>query len=125
MKSGATERLLDWLPEGLIAEHTDPWAPDVRTIRGILTHALQLEVFYREGLRSGPAAGIFGRVGSPAEETARTFEVIRAAADGGLDRVFHPLRYQPARGEVVPGDWTIRKVLRRLISHDRAHAAAA
>lgn len=116
--------LLDWQPEGLVVEDADPWAPDPRTIRGILTHALQLEVFYREGLRDGPAAGIFEPVEPTADELGRTLDALRRAATAGLDRVWHPVRPHPARPQpVVPGDWTIRKVLRRLISHDRDHAA--
>ena len=112
------DELLDWRPEGLTIEHPDPWAPDVRTIRGILTHALQLGVFYREGLKDGPAAGIFEAVGTAAEETGRTRELLAVAAAAGLNRLYHPVRPGGSSGE-----WTMRKVLRRLISHDRAHAA--
>ena len=115
--------LLDWVPDGLALEHADPWAPDPRTIRGILTHALQLEVFYREGLHDGPAAGIFEQVQAPAEEQRRTLEILRDAARHDPDRVFHPIRPSASRTAPPPGDWTIRKALRRLISHNRAHAA--
>lgn len=115
--------LLDWRPEGLAVEHPDPWAPDVRTIRGILTHALQLEVFYREGLKDGRAAGIFEPVATPAEETATTRSVLAAVASDDLDRVFRPRRPHASKEDAEPGEWTLRKALRRIISHDRAHAA--
>jgi hypothetical protein len=115
--------LLDWRPEGLAVEHPDPWAPDARTIRGILTHALQLEVFYREGLKDGTAAGIFEPVASAAEETARTRAILAGVAENDLSRVFRPRRPSASHGEAEPGEWTLRKALRRIISHDRAHAA--
>ena len=111
------DALLDWLPKGLTAEHADPWAPDPRTIRGIVTHALQLEVFYRDALRDGPAAGIFEPVGPVEAEQARTIEALQQAASGGLDRVF-----RPQRGSGSAAEWTLRKVFRRLISHNRQHA---
>lgn len=117
--SALPDALLDWLPGGLAVEHADPWAPDPRTIRGILVHALQLEVYYREGLRNGPAAGIFGRVARPEAEMAATREALRGLAPQDRGRVFRPLR--PGRTE--PDDWTAKKVLRRLLAHHRAHTA--
>lgn len=112
------DALLDWMPPGLKLEHTDPWAPDPRTIRGILTHALQLEVYYRDGLRDGTATGIFGAVRTPQEELDATLAVLQLAArEPG--RSYAPVR--PSRTE--PDAWTLRKVIRRLISHHRAHTA--
>ena len=115
--------LLDWRPRGLAVENPDPWAPDARTIRGILIHALQFEIFYREGLRDGGAAGIFEPVASPPEETARTREVLATASVSDINRLFHPQRPHASLGLAEPGEWTVRKTLRRLISHNRAHAA--
>jgi hypothetical protein len=115
--------LLDWRPEGLAVEHPDPWAPDARTIRGVLTHTLQLEVFYREGLKDGTAAGIFEPVANAAEETARTRAILAGVAENDLSRVFRPRRPSASHGEAEPGEWTLRKALRRIISHNRAHAA--
>lgn len=110
--------LLDWLPSGLEVEHADPWAPDPRTIRGILRHALQLEVYYRDGLRDGPAAGIFEAIGTPKTEFELTVAAVARAAHDTA-RTYSPIR--PGRHE--PDEWTLRKVMRRLISHHRAHTA--
>lgn len=107
--------LLDWAPAGLELVRTDPWAPDVRTIRGIVTHALQLEVFYRSSLDDGVAPGIFEPVAAVMDEHDRTAAVLRAANPG---RVF-----RPSHAGGPPEEWTVRKVLRRLISHHRGHAA--
>lgn len=117
--------LLDWVPGGPPPKSPDPWAPEVRTIRGVLTHALQLEVFYREGLRDAPAAGIFAEVAAAEEEHATTVDVLRSVALlGDHSRVFHPLRtLAPGRSPEPAGAWTLRKVFRRLISHNRQHAA--
>lgn len=117
------DALLDWLPPGLVAEHPDPWAPDIRTIRGILKHALQLEVFYRGGLVDGPAPGIFERVATPAEEHTGTLNLLRSLPHVDRARVFHPERHNPARTATLPDEWTVRKVIRRLVSHNRAHTA--
>lgn len=111
--------LLDWLPPNMPLGHTDPWSPDPRTIRGILVHALQLEVYYRNGLRNGPSRGIFDKVRTPQAERRATLAALRALPEREWATVFHPVR--PSR--TTPDDWTVRKVLRRLISHHRAHTA--
>lgn len=105
---------LDHLPEGMVPEHVDPWAPDVRTIRGILLHTLQMEVFYRGSLVDGPAVGIFEPVTTAEGEWRRTLAAIRNA---DASRVYRPERAG------VADEWTVRKVLRRLISHHRQHTA--
>ncbi|MGE3073601.1 MAG: hypothetical protein AB7N24_05870 [Dehalococcoidia bacterium] len=116
--------LLDWIPPAVTVQRIDPWAPDPRSARGILVHALQLEVFYREGLRDGPAAGIFERVRTAEVEHSATVEILRAAALSDPDQVYRPQRIQRPNAAPEPaGEWTIRKVIRRLISHDRQHAA--
>jgi hypothetical protein len=117
------DELLDWLPHGVTAARADPWAPDIRTIRGILKHALQMEVFYREGLTDGPAAGIFERVGDAESEHVSTLKRLRAAMADGPARVYHPNRPDPGRTAKLPDEWTVRKVIRRVVSHNRAHAA--
>jgi hypothetical protein len=121
--AGATESLpeevLDWAPPREAFGQFDEWAPEVRTIRDVVRHVLELEVYYRSGLRDGPAAGIFERVGSPWDEHARTADVLRAMDEESLSRSYWPVR----PGRTVPEEWTARKVLARLISHERVHTA--
>src|SRR5688500_287009 len=116
--------LLDWRPEGMAVEHPDPWAPDARTIRGVLTHTLQLEVFYREGLKDGTAACIFEPVASAAEETARTRAILAGVAGNDLTRVFRPR--SPSTSHCQPGQvaWTMRTALRLFFLQICAHAPA-
>ena len=113
------DEILDWEPPLSSQRIVDAWAPEARTIRGVLEHVLQLEVYYRDGLRDGTAKGIFERVGDPADERKRTLEVLRALSDSERSRVYHPVRPGRLAGE----EWTVRKFFRRVISHERAHAA--
>ncbi len=110
--------LLDWLPSASTVSSPDPWEPEPRSIRRIFEHVLQLEVYYRDGLRDGAAAGIFENVVDPAAERAQTIELLRSLSDADRSRVYHPVR--PGHSE--PDEWTVRKVVRRIISHERAHA---
>jgi hypothetical protein len=113
------DAVLDWVPPDSAVQSFDPWAPEPRTVREVVRHTLQLEVYYRDGLRDGPAAGIFESVAEPASERSRTLELLRSMDDEALSRVYHPVR--PSRQAHEP--WTVRKVVRRLVSHDRTHAA--
>jgi hypothetical protein len=90
----------------------------VRTIRDVARHVLELEVYYRSGLRDGPAAGIFEPVGAPAEEHAAR----SAAARTGRGRTVTELLAGQTGAERAR-EWTVRKVLARLISHERVHTA--
>jgi hypothetical protein len=116
---GMPDAVLDWEPPLSSVAHFDAWAPEARTIRGIVHHILQLETYYRAGLRDGTAAGIFERVAAPDEERARTVELLRSLDDDARSRVYRPVR----PGRTAAEDWTARKVLRRIISHERHHAA--
>jgi hypothetical protein len=80
---------------------------------------VQFDVYYREGLRDGPAAGISQTVEDPATEGARTAAALRSLADADLGRVFRPLR----PGQHQSEEWTVRRAARRMIAHERAHAA--
>lgn len=71
------------------------------------------------GLLDGPACGIFERVGSPRAEREATLAALRALPHDQRATVFQPIR--PSR--TVPDDWTVRKVLRRMVAHHRAHTA--
>jgi hypothetical protein len=113
------DAVLDWCPPETTVAAFDTWAPEVRTMREIVTHVLQLEAYYRDGLRDGPAAGIFESVADPATERALTIARLRALSDAERRRVFRPLR--PSRH--MAEEWTAAKVLRRIIAHERAHTA--
>ncbi len=113
------DAVLDWAPPASAYASFDAWAPGVRTIREIVTHDLQLEVYYRDGLRDGLAKGILERVEDPATERQRTIQLLRSLDDRARSRVYRPVR--PSRDAAE--DWTARKVLRRIISHERMHTA--
>jgi hypothetical protein len=111
--------VLDWEPPRQAFTSFDAWAPEVRTIRDVARHVYEFELYYREGLRDGPAAGIHERVSDPIAERARTIECLRSLTDEERRRAWHPLR----PGRSAPEAWSARKVVRRIISHQRAHAA--
>jgi len=111
--------VLDWAPPLSAMHAIDPWAPHARTMRQIASHVVRFEIYYRDGLRDGPAKGIFERPGDPGTERARTLALLDALRDDDRHRVFRPLR----PGQSAPEQWTVRKFVRRMISHDRAHAA--
>ncbi len=113
------DAVMDWAPPASAFASFDAWAPEVRTIRGLVEHVMQFEVYYREGLRDGAAAGIFEPVRTLEGEHRRTAEALRTLDASERSRVFRPVRPGQADAEA----WTVRKVARRLISHDRAHAA--
>ena len=116
---GLPDAILDWEPPDYAIGRRDPWAPEGRTIREIFTHVLQLEAYYRDGLRDGPSAGIFGATGDPAVERGATVDRLRALPAADRSRVWMPVR----PGRTTPEPWTVRKVVRRIISHERMHAA--
>jgi hypothetical protein len=111
--------VLDWAPPREAFESFDSWAPDVRTIGDVTRHVYAFDVYYRDGLRDGPAAGISERVSDPAAEHVATIERLRALDDEERCRVWRPLR----PGHTEPEQWTARKVIRRMISHERMHTA--
>jgi hypothetical protein len=113
------EPMRDWTPPADTVRHRDPWAEDPRSADGIVRHVLQLEVYYRHALRDGAAGGIFTDVADAANERAQTVDAMRAVAPMDRVRVFLPLR--PGASE--PERWTLHKVVRRIISHERAHTA--
>jgi hypothetical protein len=118
-----TERLpaelLDWEPPETALGQNDPWSPHIRSARSIARHALELEVYYRESLRDGLAPGIRSPVTTAAAEHGRTLARLGEELGAEPARVFRPSR----PGRPAEEEWTVRKVIRRLISHDRAHTA--
>jgi hypothetical protein len=117
--AGLPDEVLDWQPPASSVARFDAWAPEVRTIREIAGHVTQLEIYYRAGLSDGPAAGIFERAQDAATERARTLDLLRSLGDEARSRVYRPVR----PGRTAPEEWTVRKLVRRVISHERHHAA--
>ena len=112
------DAILDWEPPQTAIGPSDPWAPGPRTAREVLTHALQLEVYYRGGLGDGEGPGIFEAVEAAGEEERRTEATIRDAFASGRRSWWVTRPGRPA-----PEEWTLRKVARRMIAHYRVHAA--
>ena len=108
-----------WEPPATAFASFDPWAKDVRNIMGVARHVLELEAYYRGGLHDGPSVGIREALQDPDAERALTLGVLNGLPATERGRVFHPLR----PGAAEPEAWTLRKVIRRIISHDRAHHA--
>ena len=111
--------LLDWEPPATAFASFDPWAPEPRSIRGLVEHVLAFEVYYRDALRDGPSRGIAENVPDTSADRAMTVARLRSLTGDELGRTFHPIR----PGIDAAESWTVRKVLRRLISHERAHTA--
>ncbi len=113
------DALLDWTPPRSSVEAFDAWAPETRSIRDVVRHVLSFEIFYRDGLKDGPASGIFEPVADAAKERATTLTLLRSLSDEQRERVYRPVR----PGAAAPGRWTVRKVVRRVLAHERAHSA--
>jgi hypothetical protein len=64
-------------------------------------------------------ARIFEAVGGVESEAAVTRAVLLSLSGGDLACVFRPLR----PGKQLAEEWTVRKVVRRMISRRRVHAA--
>lgn len=111
--------ILDWAPPRSSVASFDAWAPETRSIRDIVGHVLSFEIFYRDSLQDGPARGIFEAVADAAAERKTTLALLRSLSDEQRARVYHPVR----PGATAPGRWTMRKAMRRMLAHERAHAA--
>ncbi len=111
--------LLDWEPPATAFASFDAWAPEPRSIRALVDHVLSFEVYYRDALQNGAAGGISTRVADAAADRAVTVGRLRSLTDDDRARVWRPIR----PGHTEPEEWTVRKVLRRIISHERAHTA--
>lgn len=111
--------LLAWEPPVSAMGEVHEWAPEARTIGGIVEHVTQLEQYYRDGLRDGPAKGKFEAVRDMEEERAATIAMLRAMDEMALSRIHHPVH----SADIGAEDWTVRKTLRRMIAHERMHTA--
>jgi hypothetical protein len=113
------DEILDWQPGPETVAHFDAWAPRARSIREIMQHVLQLQVYCRDSLQDGPAQGIFADVADPATELERSLTAL-----AGTDAAARGRTYLPRHpGRDLPEQWTMRKALRRMIAHERVHTA--
>ena len=118
--SGLSEGVLDWRPQRSAMAKIDPWKPVVLTIREIVQDIAGAEGYYRTGLQDGEATSEVGNERSSLEsQRERTLARLRTLSDQELSRVFRPRRSWQDGSEM----WTVRKALRRIISHERFHTA--
>jgi hypothetical protein len=109
------ERLLEWRPPGT-SVRADERVPDPRTIREMLDHAAGAETYFLRNIVEPPPSG-------PPPAATSNFEAGRRASIEhlhALDLTTSGAVYkrQGPRGEA---EWSARKVIRRIINHQRFH----
>ena len=109
------DAVLNWRPPASAFEF-DASAPEPRSIRDILGHLAGAEAWHLRNLRhdfddssDGPPPDIF-------TTRERMIERLRSLSDTERDRI-----YRWAYVGRPYGEWSIRKVLRRSINHERFH----
>ncbi len=109
---GLPDVVLDWVPPAS-AVKIDQIFPDVRSMRMMLEHLTTAEAnYYLGSLSDGPGERVEA---SLPELHASSASRLRALNDETLGRLYK--RTGP-RGEM---EWTVRKVMRRMVSHKRFH----
>ena len=113
------EAVLDWQPPAA-AVKVDEWAPEIRSIRGILQHIAGADGYYARNVGAAPVTGSLGTNAAPDlfEQRHHAVEHLRSLSGDDLGSLFE--RRQPWQTEGAE-HWTVRKALRRLISHERFH----
>ncbi len=104
---GLSDAVLDWVP---------PDEPDARSIRSILDHLAQAEVWYMGRLDELPPNVVVANLPGP---TLDRLQRVRQAAIVRITSYPKELRGKifTHRGE----QWTLRKALRRVVWHERDH----
>jgi hypothetical protein len=109
--------ILDWRPAVSAMARVDSWQPEPKTIREIARELPGAERYYRLGLggeqAQEPDEIVFDRM----LQRRLTGERLRSLMPGKRGAVFHTARPWQDRAE----HWTPRKVIRRIISHERFH----
>jgi len=116
---GVRDAILDWRPPLSAMARIDEWKPRPRTIREIIGEIASAEGYYRTALADGVESATRGDTQDLATQRLRLVETLRSLADEDADRLFKPQRAWQDR----PEHWTARKVIRRVISHERFHTA--
>jgi len=109
--------LLDWRPPASAMSRIDEWRPEVRTIREILQDIASAEFYYRTGLTDAPPPDPDALLFDLDVQRERLVAALYAVPAAHRGRVFRPKR--PWQNS--PEHWTMRKVLRRVIGHERFH----
>jgi hypothetical protein len=112
------EAVLDWRPPAS-AVASDEWAPGVRSVRDILDHIAGSDGYYARNVGSAPWTGPVGpKPGDLFEMRKHAVERLKALTARDLGAEFtHRQPWQQSGFE----HWTVRKSLRRIISHERFH----
>ena len=114
------DAILDWRPPLSAMARVDEWNPDARTIREITREIASAEGYYRTALTDGLDVGeAAGDVDDLAAHRASLIATLQSLGADDRGRLFKPQRVWQDR----PEDWTVRKVIRRVISHERFHTA--
>lgn len=111
--------VLDWRPLISAMAKIDTWNPDVHTIREIALDIANADGYYRNGLSGEPddqqpdvhSGEKLGR------ERELTIARLRSLTPEERGALFRPTRAWQDR----PEQWTARKAIRRIISHERFH----
>jgi hypothetical protein len=110
--------VLDWRPPAS-AVRQDEWAPGVRSIRDVLRHIAGSEGYYAGNVGEAPCAGARGgEIPDLFAQRQSAIERLQALSEAELAATYR--RQQPWQRQGVE-HWTVRKALRRLISHEREH----
>ena len=113
--------VLDWRPPASSMARIDPWKPAPLTIREIVDDIASAEFYYRTSLIDGPAADgepALGLTGLAVERQGVEALLVSLSSEQ-RNRVFAPRRPWQTGAE----RWTARKVVRRVLGHERFHTA--
>jgi hypothetical protein len=117
---GVPDGILDWRPPASAMAQIDEWKPAPLTIREIVSDVASAESYYRRGLTDGPTPDEPGAdAGDLTLQRERLIGALRALPDDQRMRRFEPVR----SWQSGPEHWAARKVVRRVISHERFHTA--
>jgi hypothetical protein len=116
---GVPDAVLDWRPPITAMAQVDEWNPQPRTIREIAAEVASAEAYYRGALHHGAEATSAGEAPDLASQRSRLIDTMISLRASDRGRRFEPVR--PWRSK--PEHWTARKVIRRVVSHERFHTA--
>jgi hypothetical protein len=117
---GCPSVLLEWRPPLAAMAHVDEWKPHALTIAEIAEDVAGAESYYRRGLEDGCQSDD----GSGATPQLEIERMLLIDTLGALSREDRGRRFEPQRAwQSSPEHWTARKVIRRVISHERFHTA--